>query len=103
VKIVCLHGDETLREYDAVIDLPFDTKTATGQEIGKRMAILTMREGLSTEEVLFTIASDQIHTHAVEELAQLANTEILQCASGYGLHVRVLPNGDISCRMPMKN
>ena len=45
------------------------------------MAILTMREGISTEEVLFTIASDQIHTHAVEELAQLANTEILQCAS----------------------
>jgi hypothetical protein len=53
--------------------------------------------------VLFTIASDQIHSHAVEELAQLAKTEILQCASGYELYVRVLPNGDIFCRMMVKN
>src|SRR3954469_16206447 len=53
VKITFLHGDETLQEYEDIIDLKFDTKTAAGRELGKRMAILTMREGLSTEEALF--------------------------------------------------
>src|SRR5690349_2387898 len=58
VKITFLHGDETLQEYEDVIDLKFDTNPTSGREIGKRMAILTMREGYSTENALFKIASD---------------------------------------------
>jgi hypothetical protein len=59
------------------------------------MAILTMREGISTEEVLFTIASDQIHTHAVEMLTQLTNAEILQLAGSHEVRIYVTKNGDI--------
>jgi hypothetical protein len=101
VKISFIHGDETLQEYEDIIDLPFDTKTAAGQELGKRLAILTMRDGHATEEALFTIASDEIHTHAEAMLQQLANTDIRLRASGHEIHLCVLPNGDIPYRMPL--
>ena len=102
VKITFLHGDEKLQEYEDIIDLTFDTKTAAGKELGKRMAILTMREGLATEEALFKIASDEIHTHAAAMLQTMTHTDILKRAAGHEVHLRVLRNGDITYRMPMK-
>ena len=102
IKITFLHGDETLQEYEDIIDRKFDTKTAAGRALGKRVAILTMREGLSTKEALFKIAGDEIHTHAAEMLQTMAQTDILKRASGHEVHLRVLRNGDITFPMPMK-
>src|SRR5690349_9412837 len=49
-----------------------------------------MRDDLATEEALFTIASDEIHTHAAEMLQALAHTDIVKRAAGHEVHLRVV-------------
>jgi hypothetical protein len=103
VKITFLHGDETLQEYEDVIDLKFDTKTPAGRELGKRLGYLKMQEGHTTESALFKIASDELHTHATEMIQALAPTGILKRAAGQQIHLHVKRNGDITYRMPIKD
>jgi hypothetical protein len=103
VKITFMLGDETLQEYEDVIDLTFDTKTPAGRELGKRMGMLKMQDGHTTESALFKIASDELHTHATEMIQAAAHTDILKRTAGRQVHLHVKRNGDITYRMPIKD
>jgi hypothetical protein len=102
VKIRFLHGDETLQEYEDVINVEFDTKTSKGIACGRRLLILKM-QGYSTEEAIFTIASDQVHNHAEEILQSLAGTKLLNRAAGHEIRLSVARNGEITFKMPFKD
>jgi hypothetical protein len=57
VKIGFYHGDQLLDEYDDVIDLEFNRGLENGGGLAARMGEL-YRKGYSTEDALFTIASE---------------------------------------------
>jgi hypothetical protein len=101
VKIRFIHEDETLGEYEEVIDVVFDYMTVEGIAYGRRMQILKAH-GLSTENAIFTIASEDVHDHALEILEKLANTEVVKRTAGHAIHMHVKRNREITYRMPVK-
>jgi hypothetical protein len=81
VKINFMHGDETLKEYEEVIDVVFDYNTAQGVAYGKRMQLLKA-QGHSTESTLFTIASEQVKAQTQEILQALGKTALIKKQPG---------------------
>jgi hypothetical protein len=101
VKIGLYHGAELLDEYDDVIDLEFNARTKDGLALGMRMSELC-RNGLKTEDALFTIASEMVKAQGIESLHSLIGTELFKKASGHEIHVHVKRNGEIKFKMPYK-
>jgi hypothetical protein len=60
------------------------------------------KKGLSTEDALFTIASEMVQAEAAEKLQSLNGPKLVKKAAGHELHVHVRRNGDITYRMPMQ-
>src|SRR3954467_12170931 len=60
VKIAFMHGDIMLGEFEDVIALAFTQKTEKGRQVAKRLSILTVLDGLSTENALYTIAGEEV-------------------------------------------
>jgi hypothetical protein len=101
VKITFYHGDELLDEYDDIIDLEFNRNSEKGGILGLWLGEL-YRKGLSTEDALFTIASEMIKAEAVEKLQSLRGTELHKKAIGHEIQIRVKRNGEITYKMPFK-
>src|SRR5256885_337861 len=47
VLVTLTDGDETIHEFDTVIDLTFTDATPAGRKLTKRMSVLMLKEGLS--------------------------------------------------------
>src|SRR3954447_26906347 len=60
------------------------------------------RKGLSTQDALFTIASEMVEVEAAEELQSLTGSELLKKAAGHNIQVKVKRNGEITYKMPFK-
>ena len=103
VKIAFMHGDETLGEYEDTINLTLTQKTAEGRQRTKRLSKLTTLDGQPLEGALFTMASEEVQARTVEFTQTHAQTDLVKHASGHGLYIQVMRNGDILYRMPMKN
>jgi hypothetical protein len=101
VKISLYHGEKLINEYEDVIDLEFNYRLETGGVLGIWMSEL-YRKGLSTEDALFTIASEMVKAQAVENVQSLIGTELFKKASGHEIHVHVKRNGEIKFKMPIK-
>jgi hypothetical protein len=101
VKICFTHGEETINEYEEVIDVVFDYKTAEGMAYDRKMQILNA-QGLSTEDALFSIASDMVRDQAQETLKKLANSKLLKRAAGHEVHLDIKRNGEITYKAPFK-
>jgi hypothetical protein len=101
VKIGFYHGENLLKEYDDVIDLEFDHRIEKGGVLGYWMAEL-YKQGLSTGDALFTIASEIVEEQAVTSLETLIGTDLFKKAQGKKIHLHVKRNGEIKYRMPFK-
>jgi hypothetical protein len=101
VKISLYHGEKLLNEYEDVIDLEFNYRLETGGVLGIWMREL-YRKGLSTEDALFTIASEMVKAQAVENVQSLIGIELFKKAEGHEIHVHVKRNGEIKYKMPFK-
>src|SRR3954453_4564014 len=71
VKINFYHGDELLDEYEDIIDLEFNHRLEKGGVLGLWMGEL-YQKGMSTEDALFTIASEMVKAQAIETLQSRA-------------------------------
>jgi hypothetical protein len=89
------------RYHKKVIDLEFDHRLEKGGVLGNWMAEL-YKQGLSTGDALFTIASEMVEEQAVTGLETLIGTDIFKKAKGKEIHQHVKRNGEIKYRMPFK-
>jgi hypothetical protein len=87
-----MHGEETIQEYDEVIDIEFTPQTPEGSTNMRRLYLLAEEKGYSREEAIFTLASDE-----VGKFLQLSVPQ-LRLAAQHELHVHVKRNGAISYR-----
>jgi hypothetical protein len=101
VKISFTHGEETINEYEEVIDLEFDRRLEKGGMLGNWIAEL-YQKGLSTEDALFTIASEMVQDQAQETLKKLAHSKLLKRAAGHEVHLHIKRNGEITYKTPLK-
>jgi hypothetical protein len=100
VKISIYHREKLLNDYDDIIDLEFSRELKNGGVLGYHMAELS-NQGLSTEDALFTIASEIVQVEVAENLQSLVDSKLLKNAAGQKLHVQVTRNGDITYRTPV--
>jgi hypothetical protein len=61
------------------------------------------KKGLSTEDALFTIASEMVEAQAVESLQSLNGTKFFRKAVGHEIHVHVKSNGEITYKCHSKS
>jgi hypothetical protein len=101
VKISLYHGDELLDEYDDIIDLEFNRRVEKGGVLGMWIGEL-YQKGMSTEDALFTIASEMVKAQSVESLQSLVDTKVFKKAAGHAIQVHVKRNGEIKYKMPFK-
>ncbi len=97
VVISISHGEETLEEYEDVIDLEFTPHTPEGRTNFRRFHLLKGENGLSTESALFTLASEAVKDHAQQLLSRLSKTKKLSAAQ-HELHLHIKRNGTITYR-----
>jgi hypothetical protein len=98
VLIHISHGEEVLQEYEDVIDLEFTTQTPEGRANMGKMYELQVKQGLSTESALFTIASEAVRETAEELASSPIVTSKVGQQSPHELHVHVKRNGTITFR-----
>jgi hypothetical protein len=101
VKISIYHGEKLLNEYADIIDLEFSRELKNGGVLGSWMDELC-KQGLSTGDALFTIASEIVEVEAAQNLQSLVDSKLLKNAAGQKLHVKVKRSGDITYRIPVK-
>ena len=102
VVISFVHSEETLEEYEDVIDLEFTPHTPEGRTNFRRFHLLKGENGLSTESALFTLASDAVKDHAQELLSRLSITTKLKGSAQHELHLHIKRRGKITYRRPVK-
>jgi hypothetical protein len=103
VVISISHGEETLAEYEEVIDLEFSPQTLDGRTNMRRFSLLKEAKGLSTESALFTLASDAIRDHAQQFISRLSMASKLGSAAQHELHLHIKRNGTITYRRPINS
>jgi hypothetical protein len=96
------HGDELIDEYEDSVDIEFNNNTADGKAMIYRMHELRL-QGFSTEDALFKIASDMVHTQATELLHTHANRELIKRAGVHEIHLHVKRNREITYKAPRKD
>jgi hypothetical protein len=96
VKISILYDTEPLKEYEDVIPVEFDPKTPEGKANAYRVYCLK-KMGLSTENALFEIASDQVKKVAHHTVSDLP-PKLTKRLAGQSVHVHVKRNGEITFR-----
>jgi hypothetical protein len=96
VKISILHDTEPLKEYEDVIPVEFDPKTPEGNKNAYRLQQLG-KMGVSTENALFEIASEQVKKAAHHTVSALP-PELTKRLAGQSVHVHVKRNGEITYR-----
>ncbi len=97
VVISIVHGEETLEEYEDVIDVEFTPHTPDGRTNFRRFHLLKEVKRLSTESALFTLASEAVKDHAQQLLSRLSKTKKLSAAQ-HELHLHIKRNGTITYR-----
>jgi hypothetical protein len=99
--IICIsHGEDILQEYEEVIDIEFNINTPEGRESMGKFYYLQREQRFSTEEALFTIASEAVRDHAQELLSALAPAKML--GGAHELQLRIKRNGEIKYRGAVK-
>ncbi len=84
------HGEIMLDEYDDVIDLEMTEDTPDGKYNIAMVYYLTKEKGLSTEEALFTLASEAVKEHAVHIISFYTSPTHNE------VHLHIKRNGEIS-------
>jgi hypothetical protein len=90
VKISIGHGDIIIREYEDVIDIEFTDTTPKGKEHIALCLFLTKEKGLSTDEALFTIASEAVKNETKWIVSEYT------FPTSHELYLRVKRNGEIT-------
>ena len=83
------HGETILDEYDDVIDLEMTEDTSDGKHNIAMVYYLTQEKGLSTEEALFTLASEAVKKEAVHVISFYTSSPHDE------LHLHIKRNGEI--------
>jgi hypothetical protein len=83
------HGETILDEYDEVIDLEMTEDTPDGKYNIAMEYYLTKEKGLSTEEALFTLASETVKKEAVHVISFYTSSPHDE------LHLHIKRNGEI--------
>ena len=99
VVISISHGEETLEEYEDVIDLEFTPHTLEGRTNFRRFHLLKDAKRLSTESALFTLASEAVKEHAQQLLSSIAPK--LKGSAQHELHLHIKRRGKITYRRPV--
>ncbi len=96
VVIRILHGEQVIDEYEEVIDLGFTPKTSEGRENIAKVNYLRVEKDLSTDDAIFTLASEDVRDFAEQIISMLVASKSLEPTGQQALHFHVERNGDIT-------